>query len=217
MTLVDLSLPISSEMPHFDGTPPVYVARSHRLESEGYRMSTVVMGNHSGTHVDAPSHFLADGGGVEAISIERCIGPATVLDLSDHEPEQEITVADLQAALGETATAGARLLLRTDWDRRFGSESYFSDFPPLAPDAGRFFANGDVWLVALDTPSLHPTNAGPLHEVMLGAGIVIIESLANLADLTGRKVFFSGLPIKLAGADGAPIRAVAYDEEAPSQ
>lgn len=212
---VDLSLPIRSQMPHFDGTPPVYVARSHRLESEGYRMSTLVMGNHSGTHADAPSHFLADGEGVETIPLERCIGPATVLDLSAHEPRQEITVADLRAALGGPPAAGARLLVRTDWDREFGGERYFTDFPPLAVEVGEFLAAAGIWLLGLDVPSLHPTEAAPLHEAMLGAGIVIVESLANLAALSSREVFFSGLPIKLEGADGAPIRAVAYDGEAP--
>jgi arylformamidase len=213
--LVDLSLPVRSDMPHFDGTPPVYVARSHRLETEGYRMSTVVMGNHSGTHADAPSHFLADGAGVEAIPLERCIGPATVIDLSAHAPRQEITVGDLEAALGGPPQPGSRLLVRTDWDRHFGEEHYFTDFPPLALEVGDFLAAAGIWLLALDTPSLHPSAAGPLHEALLGAGVVIVESLANLASLSAREVFFAGLPIKLEGADGAPIRAVAYDGEAP--
>ncbi len=213
--LVDLSLPIRSGMPHFDGTPPIYIAKSHRLETEGYRMSTVVMGNHSGTHADAPSHFLADGGGVETIPLERCIGPATVLDLSGHAPRQEITVDDLEAAMGGPPAPGARLLVRTDWDRELGSERYFTDFPPLALEVGEFLAGAKIWLLALDVPSLHPTEASPLHEALLGAGVVVVESLANLCRLSSREVFFCGLPIRLDGADGAPIRAVAYDGEVP--
>lgn len=211
MQLIDLSLAIDSDMPRFGGTPPVYVAHSHRLDEAGFRMCTVLLGNHAGTHLDAPAHFLADGKTVENVQLERCIGEAIVLDLSDKASSTDpITVDDLIAAGAESIT-GCRLLIRTDWDRHFGDPGYFTDFPPLAPETAGWFASEGVWLVGVDLPTLHQTEFARMHETMLSADIAIIESLANLRLLSQPRVFFSGLPIKLAGADGAPVRAVAYD------
>ncbi|MEV7965378.1 cyclase family protein [Sphaerisporangium sp. NPDC088356] len=210
MQLIDLSLPIESDMPHFDGTPPVYVAHSHRLPEAGFRMCTVVLGNHAGTHLDAPAHFLTNGRTVDEVPLERCVGDATVIDLSYKRPRDPITVADLRDA-GLTAVEGCRVLLRTDWDLRFGEPDYFVDYPPLAPEAAEWLAEGGAWLVGLDIPSLHQEHFKNMHEVMLAADIAIIESLANLRSLTQREVFFSALPLRLSGADGAPVRAVAYD------
>lgn len=207
--LVDLSLPLRSDMPHFDGTPPVYLAQSHRLDDAGYRMCTVLLGTHSGTHLDAPSHFLADGASVDQIGLDRCVGEAVVLDLSHKRPFAPITVNDLREA-GAPDACG-RLLIRTDWDLQFGSPGYFTDFPPLAPESASWLAVSGTVLVGLDIPSLHQSDYPRMHEEMLAAGIVIVESLARLRDLTQRRVLFSALPIKLAGADGAPVRAAAFD------
>jgi arylformamidase len=208
--IVDLSLPIVSDLPHFDGTPPVYVAQSHRLDDAGYRMCTVVLGTHSGTHLDAPSHFLADGRSVDQIDLGRCVGEALVVNLGHKRPLEPITVDDLRGA-GAGSISGQRILIRTDWDQRFGSPDYFTDFPPLAPESASWLAASGIALVGLDIPSLHQTAFVRMHEEMLGAGIVIVESLARLRELTQSRVMFSALPINLAGADGAPVRAVAFD------
>jgi len=197
-------------MPGFEGAPPVYVAQSHRLEEDGYRMCVLILGNHAGTHLDAPSHFVASGTDIETVPLDRCIGEAIVCDFSSKAALEPISAADLDREAGDVGP-GARLLIRTDWDAHFGRDDYFTDFPPLAPDAAAWFADRRVWLVGVDIPSLHQTEFAQMHTTMLGAGIAIVESLANLRALTTRRVFFSSLPIKLTGADGAPVRAVAYD------
>jgi len=130
MRLVDLSVPLSSGMGHFEGTPPVYICKSHRIDECGYRMSLLVLGNHSGTHLDAPSHFVEEGEGLDAVPLERCIGPAVVLDFSAKAPNEPITVSDLEAHADEIVE-GARILLRTDWDRRFGEDAYFAEMSAL--------------------------------------------------------------------------------------
>jgi arylformamidase len=203
--VVDLSLPLSSGMPHFEGTPPVHIAQSHDLENDGYRMCSVQFGNHAGTHLDAPSHFLTNGATVDQVALDRCIGEAVILDLSAKEALSPITVDDLVRA---GATGHQRVLIRTDWDLRFGQPSYFTDFPPLAPEAAVWLADQGVRMLGLDTPSVHQERFVEIHEVLLSAGIAIVESLANLRSLPKQRVFFSALPIKLAGADGAPVRAV---------
>lgn len=198
-------------MPRFAGTPPLYIAHSHRIETEGFRMSTVLMGNHMGTHLDAPSHFVPDGGTVDQIALDTCIGEALVIDLTGKQRGEEITRASLEAAVGDDLVAGDRLLIRTDWDQEVGREGYFSEFVPLARETAEWFVERQVRLVGVDIPTLHQTEFEPMHQVMLGAGIVIVESLANLRELTRRRVHYCGLPIKLMGADGAPVRAAAYD------
>jgi kynurenine formamidase len=210
MRLVDLSVPISSGMGHFEGTPPVYVCTSHRIDECGYRMSLLVLGNHSGTHLDAPSHFVQDGEGLDGVPLERCIGPAVVLDFSGKRDREPITVADLETYADEIV-AGARVLVRTDWDRRFGEDAYFADFPPLALETADWLAQRRIWLLGFDAPSLNLEHAIPMHQSLLGAGVAIVESLANLRELRERHVLLSALPIRIAGADGAPVRAVAYD------
>lgn len=210
MRLVDLSVPLTSGMGTFEGTPPVFVTQSHELEQAGYRMSLLVMGNHAGTHLDAPSHFVSDGGGVDTIPLERCFGEAVVCDLSPRPPRDPITVGDLETYAADIGS-GSRVLIRTDWDLHFGQADYLTDYPPLAPDTAAWLADRGVWLLGVDIPSLHPEYAAPMHETLLGAGVVIVESLANLRALDQQRVLFSSLPLKLPGVDGAPVRAVACE------
>jgi kynurenine formamidase len=209
-TLVDLSVPLTSGMGTFEGTPPVFITQTHRLEDDGYRMSLLVLGNHAGTHLDAPSHFLPGGGGVDSIPLERCFGVATVCDFSSKRRRQVITADDLQAALPDLTPHG-RVLIRTDWDLQLGQEEYFSEFPPLDPDTAEWLVHRDVWLLGVDIPTLHPAAFAAMHETLLSAGVVIVESLANLRELHERRVLFSSLPLSVGGADGAPVRAAAYD------
>jgi arylformamidase len=210
--LVDLSLPLTHEMPRFPGSPPVSVVDDQRFEETGCRTSLLVVGSHTGTHLDAPAHFVEAGETVDAMPLERCIGEALVLDLSRKPPGAEITVEDLTAAAGDDEIGeGARLLVRTDWDRQFGAPGYYADYSPIAAETASWLAQQRVWMLGLDLPTVHPTAYAPIHRTLLEAGIVIVESLANLATLTSKRVFFSGLPLRLAGRDGSPIRAVAYD------
>ncbi len=137
-------------------------------------------------------------------------GEAVVLDLSSRQPGAPITAADLER-YDEVISPGARVPTRTDWDTHFGAEQYFADFPPLAPETADWLVERGVWLLGVDMPSLHLEHGGPMHETLLGAEVVIVESLANLRELRESRVLLSCLPLSLPGADGAPVRAAAYD------
>jgi kynurenine formamidase len=210
LDIVDLSLPLTPGMPHFPGSAPLYLAQDQRFAEDGCRTSVVVLGSHAGTHLDAPSHFVGDGVTIGDVELRRCVGEARVLDLSAKQPNEPITRQDLEAFDGAVGPE-ARLLLRTDWDTHFGADDYFADFPPLAPDVADWLAEQGIWLLGLDIPTLHQTEYAPMHRALLGAGVVIVESLANLRRLRAPRVFFSGAPLKLVPSDGAPIRAVAID------
>ncbi len=210
MRIVDLSLPVKAEMPRFPDTPPVFVAESQTIQAVGHRISMVVMGSHSGTHLDAPSHFLADGYDVGEIPLESCLGVASILDFSAKAEREPITANELESAIPHLEP-GARLLIRTDWDERFGTAGYFEDFPPLSPETADWMAERGVALVGVDIPTLHQTAFAEMHRTMLATGMVIVESLANLRRLSAPSVMFSALPVNFVDLDGAPVRAVAWE------
>jgi arylformamidase len=212
MDIIDLSLPLTDGMPHFPGSPPMFIGEHQHFEEHGCRTSVVVMGNHAGTHLDAPSHFVADGRTVGELDLQRCVGEALVLDLSEKAPREAITAADLKSRTKGIAL-GARLLIRTGWDRTFGQPEYFTDYPPLASDAAEWVAQAGVALLGLDLPSVHPSDFALIHQVLLSADVVIVESLANLDKIPTPRVLLIAAPLKLAALDGAPIRALALGGE----
>ncbi|MEA2331454.1 MAG: arylformamidase [Thermoleophilaceae bacterium] len=215
MDIIDLSLPLTSGMPHYPGAAPVYLAEGQRFEDGGFRTSLVALGSHSGTHLDAPSHFLRDGSGIGEIALERCVGEAQVLDLSAKGAGEPITIDDLAQFEG-AVTAGARLLLRTDWDEQFGREEYFTDYPPLAPEAAAWLAEQGIFLLGLDIPSVHPTAYAEMHVALLSASVVIVESLAKLRFLLSPRVFLCAAPLNLVESDGSPVRAFALEGMPPN-
>jgi len=120
----DLTLPVRPGMPVYPGDPPVAFLRHCAHETNGFEVTAVRLGTHAGTHVDAPSHFLPSGGAVDRLAIAALVGPARVIDLSSLGPGGEID-AERLGAIAE----GERLLLRTDWSRRFGEADYYSGSP----------------------------------------------------------------------------------------
>ena len=210
MLIVDLSLPVRADLPRFPDTPPVYMAESQTIAEVGHRISMIVMGSHSGTHLDAPSHFLADGYDVGEIPLESCLGEAVVADFGARAPLEPIGPDDLERAL-PALEPRARVLVRTDWDEHFGQPDYFDGFPPLAPESADWLVERQVALVGVDIPTLHQTAFAEMHRTLLATGVVIVESLANLRGLTKQRVMFSALPVNFVDLDGAPVRAVAWE------
>lgn len=213
MTYQDLSHPVETEMPVFPGDPPVSVEPHATLPGDGYRVSVVECGSHTGTHVDAPSHTEADGADVDAIDVDRFALDAVLVDCRGLAP---------RAAIGPDmlpATDADLLVVHTDWDEHWGEASYF-DHPFLAPEAAAFCVDQgyDVAIDALNvdpTPTDEPTPNEPdgfqAHHALLGQGHLVFENLTGLGSVPERFEFL-GFPLKLAAADGAPIRAVArYD------
>ena len=120
--IVDLTLP------HYHGLRGVQIQPYTRLAQDGYNTTTLTLYSHAGTHLDAPRHFLDDGRTLDQLDLDKCVGPAAVLDLSHKEPNSLITVADLQPYQAQIRP-GARLLLRTDWDLHAGQPDYRTSFP----------------------------------------------------------------------------------------
>lgn len=189
-----------------------------RIDPDGYNTTNLHLYSHSGTHIDAPLHFLDGGSTIDRWSLAQLVGPAHVIDLSSVEPHGMHTVADL---LPHTAavTPGCRLLLRTDWSLHADLADYRPDMPRISAALARWLVERQVALVGVETPSvasLRPENKAELtevHRTLLGGGIVIVESLTNLRELRQQTVEFIALPLKIDGGDGSPVRAIAVEEE----
>lgn len=206
MRIYDISLPISPELPVWPGDPSVVLERFARIEDgETANVSRIAMGVHTGTHVDAPYHFLADGSKADHMQLKDLIGRAYVVYL----PEANIITADaLQAA--EIPPRTRRLLFKTRNSAHWSNKTpgFQEDFVALSADGARYLVERGVRLVGVDYLSVAPFDAAvPTHHVLLEAGVIIVEGLDLSKVAQGRYTLYC-LPLLLKGAEGAPARAI---------
>ena len=208
----DLSHPLESGMPVYPGDPEVGTRSATTIARDGYNVLHLSMGSQSGTHIDAPFHFLEHGQTIDAFPPEVFFGEATIADVSGLGPNGVIEPDSIPAP----DSLGGILLIRTDWSERWGSHEYFSH-PFLSAAAAQRIVDMGFTTVAIDALSVDQTDgsAGDFgaHEVILGANIPIAENLRGLSGIDWVKPWVSLLPLKISHGDGAPIRAVAYQLE----
>lgn len=218
--IIDLTMPLREGMMTFPVAwhPVVEVTQLGRFHVEGRETRRVSLGTHTGTHVDAPLHFIKGGAPVNQIPLDACYGPARVLDFTDLADKAEITLEMLKARVGTPVPP--RLLFRFDWEHRLDSLAYYSDHPYLSEDACQWMVDQGVRLIGLDAPMPDDPRNGrgsekdsPNHVILLSAGVVILEYLVNLSQIPAGDFILSALPILIDGADGAPVRAVAICPE----
>jgi arylformamidase len=211
MRIYDITLPVHPDLPTWPGDPPIVVERFVKKEDGApNNVTRIAMCAHTGTHVDAQRHFL--GGDVETvdqISLKTLTGRVYVLDLPD---EKLITAKVLEKA--EIPPRTRRLIFKTRNSALWGESAGFpahtfkEDFVAISPDGAEFLVERGVKLVGVDYLSVATyDDPVPTHEILLKAGIVIIEGL-NLSEVSQGRYSLYCLPLKLAGADGAPARAI---------
>lgn len=210
--IIDLSYPITAGMPVFPGDPEVRVKQISSITESGYNVSHVEFGTHVGTHVDVPHHALFSDRAVDSIPMDALVGWAEVLDLSEKQIGREITAADLNE-FSDRIPEGSRVLIRTGWSNKFGEPEFFTDYYGISEGAAAWLTGRKVKLIGVEQPSIDIGGSSAVHKLLLMAGMVIIESLANLDSLTQSKVYLVALPINLKGLDGAPVRAIAIEGE----
>ena len=202
MEIFDVSIPIRDGMLHYAGNPPVHVTRVHSLEDgEPANVSELDMGAHSGTHVDAPDHFLADGAGAETLPLNALIGPVEVVNAT------AATVALDLAALRELELppqGSERILFKTRNSQLWSRNEFTRDFVRLDGDAAAFLVERGAKLLGIDYLSIGDAEA---HRILLSAGVVCVEGL-DLRGIEPGPYELVCLPLKLVGSDGAPARAV---------
>ncbi len=207
--IIDLTHPITADMPVYPGTGQPVIEVAATVAEQGFFEHRISMVTHTGTHMDAPAHMIEGGRTLDSFPASTFVGPATVADVSN-AADGAIGRALLEP-LADTIARQAFLLLHTGWSARWGDASYFSDYPALTPEAAHWLGRFDLRGIGLDTISIDraDTTDFPVHQVVLGREQVIIENLTGLGPLVGREFTLSCLPLALAGADGSPVRAVA--------
>jgi arylformamidase len=206
MRTYDISLTISPQLPTWPGDPSIVLERVEKIENgSNSNVSRLDMGVHAGTHVDAPYHFLPDGKTVELLNLNMLTGRAYVLHLPDVDV---ITAAVLDAAQIPPRTRRVLFKTRNSGYWKDLSAGFRTDFVGLTADGAEYLIKRGVKLVGVDYLSVAPYHhSRPTHEILLSAGVVILEGL-DLSQVSQGRYTLYCLPLKLAGSDGAPARAI---------
>jgi arylformamidase len=193
--LIDVSVPVRPGMVTYPGDPTVELERVASLaDGDIANISRLAFGVHTGTHVDAPVHFIDDAPAAEALPLDVLVGTARVLDLTAAER--------LDAAAFDGVDLAPRILLKTRNSELWGRDFFADDFLALTEDAARRLVDAGVRLVGIDYLSIGDEAA---HDVLLGAGVVPIEGL-DLREVEPGEYELICAPLKLVGSDGAPAR-----------
>jgi arylformamidase len=217
--IIDLTLPIHEGMQTFPvhWHPFVEITQLGRLGIEDRETRKVTLGTHTGTHMDAPRHFVRGGKSIDEIELDQLVGAATVIDFSQVPERTELGVADMERALA--GRRPERLVLRYDWSDKVGINAYYTDHPYLSEAAAQWLIDNGVRLLAMDTPMPDDPRNGrgtckdsPNHKIILGSGAVIVEYLTNLRQLSRPEVFLVVAPLKIREGDGSPVRCFAIED-----
>ena len=210
MAIYDISLPISESLVVWPGDPPIRITQPRHLDrGDSATVSRLDIGAHTGTHVDAPAHFIPGGAGVDSLDLNVLVGPALVV----HALEADALSADVLDGL-QIPPAIERVLFRTrNSDRwaqgaRESAGEFYEDFVAITEDGARWLVERGIRLVGVDYLSVGPFGAtAPTHRTLLRAGIVAVEGL-DLSGVAPGVYQFVCLPLKIVGGDGAPARAI---------
>ena len=199
-------------MPVYPGDPSPSFESYSTLQKDGVNLTKITMGSHTGTHVDAPRHFIRDGIGIDRIPLNKLIGEAYVADLSKKPIGGGITSKDLRRELETEIASDDIVAIYTGCSEHWGDKSINRDYTYLTEDAADYLVSKKVRAVGIDFLSVEKFKATEhvVHKTLLGNGIFIIESLSNaLNQFVGQRILMICMPIKLRDGDGAPSRVVA--------
>ncbi len=207
MKTYDISLPISPGLPVWPGDPPVVLEKVSSMDNGAHdNISRLACSVHTGTHVDAPHHFLNDGRTVEKLPLDVLMGPAQVVFIPD---EVGLITSDVLGQAG-IQSGTSRLLLKTRNSRRWDDSpwEFVRDFVGLSEDGAEWVVRNGVNLIGIDYLSIAPFKQSiPIHRILLEPGMVILEGLDLRAVAPGFFTLYC-LPLNLVGSDGAPARVI---------
>lgn len=202
---IDISVPVRNGMVHWPGDPPFHIERAHDQEKgDAATVSMMTLGVHTGTHMDAPLHFIHDARSIDEMPLDATVGRARVIQIDDSKSIKR------EELLAHGISAGERVLFKTvNSDRAWNSDQFDENFVFIAQDGARYLAEQRVLCVGVDYLSVGGFREdGPeTHHALLAAGIWIIEGL-NLKDVAPGEYELACLPLKLIGSEGAPARAI---------
>jgi arylformamidase len=202
---IDISVGVKAGMVHWPGDPDIEIGQFRDMRKGDVCNVTVLsLGSHTGTHMDAPKHFIRDGQTLDEMPLDATIGPCRVIEITDKE---SIKPAELQP---HRIRAGERILFKTRNSKRsWQNDNFDEDFVFVSKEAAAYLADRRIMTVGIDYLSVggFKKDGVETHQALLGAGIWIIEGL-NLAKIAPGKYELCCLPIKVLGSEGAPARAL---------
>jgi len=214
MKVIDLTHKIKENMPVYPGTEPPHLVTANTYEKDGFKETLITMFSHTGTHMDPPSHLFPDRTALDQFPVSQFVGRALVINCTDLSSGSSITMEQL-LPYGDKAKKADYLLFCLGWDKRWGQEDYFGDYPCIDDDVLEFILSTNKKGIGFDVIGVDPIadSSLPRHKKLFREqDIVNIENLANL-ELCGNELFwFFALPLFLDQCDGAPIRAIAFWE-----
>ncbi|MGB8035656.1 MAG: cyclase family protein [Nitrososphaeraceae archaeon] len=210
----DLTHLISQDMLVYPGDPQPEFEASATIEKEKVNVTRIVIGSHTGTHIDAQKHFIADGNGIDKEPLDKFIGEAVILDISNISVGSGITDANLDKYSNIVRANDIILLYTGTSDKWRKDETIRNNFTYLELSAADWIVDHEIKCVGIDTLSVekYGSKEGLSHKKLLSNGIGIIENLnSNLKKIIGMRMFLICMPLPLEGVDGAPTRAVVFN------
>ena len=214
MKVIDLTHVIEEGMPVYPGTETPRLEPANTYEKDGFQETRISMFSHIGTHMDPPAHLFPQRTTLDCFPPEQFIGKAIVIDCRDLSEGESITL-DYIRRTGKKAELADFLLFNLGWDQRWGSESYFGDYPCLDDEVMDYILKGKYKGIGFDVIGLDPiadANLTRHKKLFAEKEIVNIENLCHLEQCGSGLFWFSCFPLKIKDSDGSPIRAIAWFE-----
>lgn len=212
MKHLDLTLTLSPSIPNFPGSPSLQFIKWSTIKEDQYNLELLFLSSHTGTHIDAPYHFVENGEKIHQIPLTRLIGNALLVKIKK-EKNQEITKKDLldfEKKHGKIKNFSS-VIFFTGWQKNLEKKYYFLNNPGLSKSAANYLATKKINLIGIDSPSidLGTDKKFTVHKILAKHNILIVENLSNLDKIPTLNFDFIILPLKLKNATGSPVRVVA--------
>ncbi len=212
--IIDLSMTLYTGLPVFEGYPVPVVHEWTSIEKHGYYSNILILVEHTGTHVDAPAHFIERAPTIDEVPLDRFMGKGLVVDVSGLGEKEEIKpehIIEAEQRFNVRVGEGWIVLFHTGYDRYVGSEKWYRH-PGLGEPAARFLVERGVNAVGIDAPSIDH-EPFPAHKTLLPNNIVIYENLTNLDKVKDKAGFMVyGFPLKIKKGSASPVRVIAVIE-----
>ena len=215
MKILDLTLTVSDNIPTFPGSPAPSFIPWENIKDNGYNLELLFFSSHTGTHLDAPYHFLEKGTKIHEINVKRLVCNAVLIKLRKQSGEtiKKADVEKFEKKHGIIA-ASSSVIFCTGWQKNLLKDFYFTKNPGLSVSAANYLASKKINLVGTDAPSvdLGSDSKFSVHHILAKNNILIVENLANLDKINSANFHLVIAPLKLKNATGSPVRALAFVE-----
>lgn len=209
MKIIDLTHLITADMPVYPGTEKPELINVMTVEKNGFAEKKISIYSHVGTHIDAPGHILEAGETLDQFKVDKFFGRGCKIDFPDDKAKKiDLPFVRKHKDMLEKSDF---VLFNTGWNSLWNKEEYFKDYPTLTADAAEWLCGFAIKGIGFDTISADCCNSAnlPIHKILLSHKKIIIENLTNLNPVPQSGFYFSCAPLKITGADGSPVRAMA--------